>query len=231
MDMVIKMNIKCQNDWKELFNKEKEKNYFKALENFLETERTNFTIYPEKSRIFEAFSLCSYSNTKVVIIGQDPYHGPKQAHGLCFSVLPGNKIPPSLRNIYKELNDDLGCPIPQQGYLTSWAKQGVLMINSVFTVRKGEANSHKNKGWEILTENIIFHLNKKKEPIVFILWGNYAQNYEKLITNNNHKIIKSYHPSPLSASRGFFKSKPFSKCNIFLKDNSITPIHWCIDNI
>ena len=225
------MNIKCQNDWQDLFNREKSKEYFKELEGFIQKERENYTIFPKKDRVFEAFNLCAYKETKVVIIGQDPYHGPNQAHGLCFSVLPGNKIPPSLRNIYKELKDDLGCQIPNHGYLSDWAKQGVLMINSVFTVRKGEANAHKNMGWEILTKKVISYLNNKEAPVVFILWGNYAKQYEKLITNNKHKIIKSYHPSPLSASRGFFKSKPFSKTNAFLRENGLKPIDWCIDNI
>ncbi|HKL43586.1 MAG TPA: uracil-DNA glycosylase [Clostridia bacterium] len=225
------MIIKCKNDWKELFNKEKSKEYFQELEAFILEERQQYEIYPEKERVFEAFNLCSYEHTKVVIIGQDPYHGPNQAHGLCFSVLPGNKIPPSLRNIYKELKDDLGCQIPKHGYLSDWAKQGVLMINSVFTVRRGEANTHKNMGWEILTKKVISYLNDKQSPVVFILWGNYAKQYEKLITDDQHKIIKSYHPSPLSASRGFFKSKPFSKSNTFLKANDLKPIDWCIDNI
>jgi uracil-DNA glycosylase len=225
------MKIKCKNDWKELFNEEKNKEYFKKLERFIKEERNHYTIFPEKDRVFEAFNLCSYEDTKVVIIGQDPYHGPNQAHGLCFSVLPGNKIPPSLRNIYKELKDDLGCNIPNHGYLSDWAKQGVLMINSVFTVREGEANTHKNMGWEILTKKVISYLNNKKSPVVFILWGNYAKQYEKLINNKQHKIIKSYHPSPLSASRGFFKSKPFSKSNTFLEANNLRPIDWCISNL
>lgn len=225
------MKIKCQNDWKELFNKEKNKKYFKNLEEFIQEERKNYRIFPKEEKVFEAFDLCPYKKTKVVIIGQDPYHGPNQAHGLCFSVLPGNKIPPSLRNIYKELKDDLNCQIPNHGYLTAWAKQGVLMLNSVFTVRNGEANSHKNQGWETLTKQIIAYLNNKNDPVVFILWGNYAKTYEKLVTNARHKIIKSYHPSPLSASRGFFKSKPFSKTNTYLKEKNLTPIDWCIDNI
>lgn len=231
MKLVINMKIKCQKDWKELFNKEKNKKYFKELDNFVHEERKNHTVFPEKDRVFEAFNLCSYEKTKVVIIGQDPYHGPNQAHGLCFSVLPGNKVPPSLKNIYKELKDDLGCKIPNHGYLTSWAEQGVLMINSVFTVRRGEANSHKNKGWETLTKKVISYLDNKKNPVVFILWGNYAKQYEKLITNDQHKIIKSYHPSPLSASRGFFKSKPFSKSNVYLIENNLKPINWCIEDI
>lgn len=222
------MNIKCKNDWKKILEKEFKKEYFKKLNDFVENERKSHTIYPPKDDVFSAFNLTSRKNTKIVIIGQDPYHGENQAHGLCFSVKPGNKIPPSLRNIYKELKDDIGCDIPENGYLVNWAKQGILMINAVFTVRKGKANSHKNKGWETFTTEIIKSLNNKKEPVIFILWGNFAQKFEKYLDNNNHLIIKSYHPSPLSASRGFFGTKPFSRCNEFLINNNIEPIDWCL---
>ncbi|MGM0379343.1 MAG: uracil-DNA glycosylase [Bacillota bacterium] len=215
-------------DWKDILNKEFKKDYFKNLKQFLKKERKNYTIHPKEEEIFTAFNLSSYKNTKVVIIGQDPYHGKNQAHGLCFSVNKGIKIPPSLRNIYKELKNDIGCKIPKHGYLKKWAEQGVLMINAVFTVRDGDANSHKNKGWENFTKSVIKNINQKDNPVVFILWGNYAQKYEKFITNPNHKIIKSYHPSPLSASRGFFNTKPFSKTNEFLKNNNLKPINWCI---
>ena len=167
---------------------------------------------------------------KIVILGQDPYHGPNQAHGLSFSVKPGIQPPPSLRNIYKELHTDIGCSIPNNGYLKKWADQGVLLLNTVLTVRAGEANSHKNKGWEIFTDKIISKLNERKDPIVFILWGNNAISKKKLITNPQHYIIQSVHPSPLSATRGFFGSKPFSKTNEFLKSINKQEIDWQIDN-
>ena len=217
-----------ENDWKDIFNKEFNKSYFKELSSFIENERTIYTILPEENDVFQAFNICSYKNTKIVIIGQDPYHGKNQAHGLCFSVKPENKIPPSLRNIYKELKSDIECDIPDHGYLIDWAKQGILMINAVLTVRNGEANSHKNKGWEQFTTEIIKSINNKNTPVIFILWGNFAQNFEKYITNEKHLIVKSYHPSPLSASRGFLGSKPFSKCNDFLKKNNLKEINWCI---
>ncbi|MDM8534292.1 uracil-DNA glycosylase [Clostridiaceae bacterium HSG29] len=221
------MKINIENDWKEILENEFKKKYFNELSLFIDNERLKHEIYPSENDVFEAFNLCSYKNTKIVLIGQDPYHGENQAHGLCFSVKPGCKIPPSLRNIYKELNNDIGCNIPQNGYLTNWAKQGMLMINAVFTVQKGHANSHSKKGWEDFTTEVIKHINNKESPVVFILWGNFAQNFEKYITNKNHLIIKSYHPSPLSASRGFFDSKPFSKCNNFLKNNNLKEINWC----
>ena len=169
-------------------------------------------------------------DVKIVILGQDPYHGPNQAHGLSFSVKPGIQPPPSLRNIYKELHTDIGCSIPNNGYLKKWADQGVLLLNTVLTVRAGEANSHKNKGWEIFTDKIISKLNERKDPIVFILWGNNAISKKKLITNPQHYIIQSVHPSPLSATRGFFGSKPFSKTNEFLKSINKQEIDWQIDN-
>ena len=181
--------------------------------------------------LFNALHFTSYADTKVVILGQDPYHGPNQAHGLSFSVNPGVKIPPSLVNIYKELHTDLNCYIPNNGYLKKWADQGVLLLNTVLTVRAGEANSHKNKGWEEFTTKIIKILNEKETPVVFILWGNNAIAKEKLITNPKHLIIKSVHPSPLSASRGFFGSKPFSKTNDFLISTNQKPIDWQIENI
>lgn len=215
-------------DWNEILEKEFEKDYYKKLESFLVNENTDFTIYPKKEDVFSALNYTSYRDTKVVIIGQDPYHGENQAHGLCFSVQPTVKIPPSLRNIYKELNKDLGCTIPDNGYLVDWAKQGILMINTVLTVRAHDANSHRKKGWEIFTDEIIKAVNNKKTPVVFILWGNNAQEKIKLITNENHYIIQSTHPSPLSAHRGFLGSKPFSKTNKFLEDNNLKPIDWNI---
>lgn len=222
------MILNINNDWKDFIEKERNKNYFKNLEMFLAKERKEHTIYPKEENVFNAYALTPFSQTKVVIIGQDPYHGENQAHGLCFSVLPNNKIPPSLRNIYKELHADCHCKIPNHGYLRSWAKQGVLMINSVMTVRAGHANSHKKKGWEDFTTAVIKKLNQKSTATAFILWGNYAQKYEKYLNNPSHLIIKSYHPSPLSASRGFFGTKPFSRVNQYLLKNNATPIDWCV---
>lgn len=219
------------NQWDELLKEELNKDYFKKLEKYLQNESKNYTIYPEKQDIFTALKYTDYKDVKVVILGQDPYHGPNQSHGLAFSVKPGIKIPPSLRNIYKELKDDLGCEIPNNGYLEKWAKEGVLLLNTSFTVRAGEANSHRNIGWEIFTDNIIKILNERKDPIIFILWGNNAKGKESLINPNKHYTIKSVHPSPLSASRGFFGSKPFSKANNFLISIDSEPIDWQIEEI
>lgn len=220
-----------KNDWKTYLSSEFEKDYYKNLRKFLVNEYNSTVIYPNMYDIFNALHFTSYSDTKVVILGQDPYHGPKQAHGLSFSVNPGVKTPPSLVNIYKELHSDLNCYIPNNGYLKKWADQGVLLLNTVLTVRNGEANSHKNKGWEEFTTQVIKVLNEKETPVVFILWGNNAISKESLITNPKHLIIKSVHPSPLSASRGFFGSKPFSKTNEFLISTNQKPIDWQIENI
>ncbi len=220
-----------KNDWKNYLNDEFEKDYYLNLRQFLKSEYNSKIIYPNMYDLFNALHYTSYENTKVVILGQDPYHGPKQAHGLSFSVNPGVKTPPSLINIYKELNTDLGCYIPNNGYLKKWADQGVLLLNTVLSVRAGEANSHKNKGWEQFTNKVIEVLNKKESPIVFILWGNNAISKTALITNPKHLIIKSVHPSPLSANRGFFGSRPFSKTNDFLIKTNQTPIDWQIENI
>jgi len=220
-----------KNDWKKYLSSEFQKDYYLNLRKFLISEYNSKVIYPNMYDIFNALHYTSYQNTKVVILGQDPYHGPHQAHGLSFSVNPGVKTPPSLINIYKELHTDLGCYVPNNGYLKKWADQGVLLLNTVLTVRAGAANSHKNKGWEEFTTEVIKVLNKKETPIVFILWGNNAISKEKLITNPKHYIIKSVHPSPLSASRGFFGSKPFSKTNNFLISTKQTPIDWQIENI
>lgn len=219
------------NDWKDLLKDEFEKEYYKKLRKFLIEEYNTKTVYPDKNDIFNALKFTSYKNTKVLILGQDPYHGPNQSHGLAFSVKKGVKIPPSLKNIYKELHNDLGCYIPNNGYLKSWADQGVLLLNTVLTVRAHEPNSHKNKGWEIFTDKIISLLNEREDPVIFILWGNPAIAKTKLITNSRHYVIKSAHPSPLSASRGFFWSKPFSKANNFLNSINKTPINWQIENI
>ena len=220
-----------KNDWNELLKDEFSKDYYLSLREFLKNEYTTKIIYPDKYDIFNALHYTSYKDVKVVILGQDPYHGPNQAHGLSFSVSPGVKIPPSLLNIYKELNSDLECYIPNNGYLKKWADQGVLLLNTSLTVRAGEANSHKNKGWEIFTDKIISLINEKTDPVVFLLWGNNAINKKKLLTNKQHLILSSTHPSPLSASRGFFGSKPFSKINKFLISVNKAPIDWQIENI
>ena len=225
------MKTILKNNWNSVLKDEFEKEYYKELHNFLYTEYKERTIYPDMYDIFNALHYTDFNDVKVVIIGQDPYHGPNQAHGLSFSVKPGVKLPPSLRNIFKELNTDLDCYIPNNGYLKKWADQGVLLINTVLTVRSGQANSHKGKGWEIFTDKVISSLNDRNEPIVFILWGNNAISKKKLITNPIHFIVESVHPSPLSAHRGFFGSKPFSKTNEFLKSINQEEIDWKIENI
>ncbi|WP_133017122.1 uracil-DNA glycosylase [Clostridium cuniculi] len=220
-----------KNDWKDLLEDEFNKEYYQTLRSFLINEYKTKTIYPDKYDIFNALHFTSYKDIKVVILGQDPYHGPGQAHGLSFSVNPSIKIPPSLLNIYKELNSDLGCYIPNNGYLKKWADQGVLLLNTSLTVRAGEANSHKSIGWEIFTDKIISLVNEKEDPVVFLLWGNNAIKKKNLITNKRHLILTSVHPSPLSASRGFLGSKPFSKINNFLISINKKPIDWQIENI
>lgn len=212
--------------WNNILDNESNKPYFVILNEFLKTERNNYNIFPKESDTFNAFKYTKYDDVKCVIIGQDPYHNINQAHGLAFSVNDGVKIPPSLKNIFKELQNDLNYPIPSSGNLTSWAREGVLLLNSVLTVRENTPNSHKNKGWEIFTNNIITHLNNSNKPIVFILWGNDAKRKTKLITNNIHLIITGVHPSPLSAFNGFFEKKYFSRCNDFLVSNNIKPINW-----
>ena len=220
-----------KNDWQELLKDEFSKDYYLALRAFLVNEYKSKIVYPDMYDIFNSLHLTSYSNIKVVIIGQDPYHGPNQAHGLSFSVNPEIKIPPSLKNIYKELQNDLNCYIHNNGFLNKWAEQGVLLLNSVLTVRAGEPNSHKGKGWEQFTDKIISLVNEKNDPVVFILWGNNALSKKSLITNKRHLILSSVHPSPLSASRGFFGNHHFSKTNDFLIASGRSPIDWQIDNI
>ena len=220
-----------KNSWEELLKDELNKDYYKNLRQFLIEEYQTKVIYPNAYDIFNALHYTDYKDVKAVILGQDPYHGPNQAHGLAFSVKPGVRIPPSLTNMYKELKSDLGCKIPNNGYLEKWAKEGVLLLNTSLTVRQAEANSHKKIGWEKFTDHIIELLNDREDPIVFILWGNNAINKEKLITNDRHHIIKSVHPSPLSSFRGFFGSKPFSKTNDFLISIGKEPIDWQINNI
>lgn len=216
------------NDWDDILSEEFEKEYYQKLRSFLNEEYQNNIIYPQPQYIYNALRLTSYKDTKVVILGQDPYHEPMQAHGLAFSVNKGVDIPPSLQNIYKELHDDLACDIPNHGNLESWAKQGVLLLNTVLTVQAHKANSHKDKGWEKITDTIISKLNDKNEPVVFILWGNNARSKKKYITNSKHLILESVHPSPLSAYNGFFGSRPFSKTNDFLVSNGLIAIDWQI---
>lgn len=216
------------NDWDEIIGNEFDKQYYQKLRLFLDDEYRNKVIYPAASNIYNALRLTSYKDTKVVILGQDPYHEVNQAHGLAFSVNKGVEIPPSLVNIYKELHDDLGCSIPNHGYLISWAKQGVLLLNTVLTVQEHRANSHRDKGWEILTDVIIQKINEKPEPVVYILWGANARSKKKYINNPHHLVIESVHPSPLSAYNGFFGSKPFSRTNDFLIRNNLEPIDWQI---
>jgi len=220
-----------KNTWKDLLEEEFQKDYYLKLRKFLIKEYKTRTIYPHMNDIFNALHYTDYPDVKVVILGQDPYHGPNQAHGLSFSVKPGVQPPPSLMNIFKELKDDLNCYIPNNGYLKKWADEGVLLLNTVLTVRAGQANSHRNMGWENFTDRVISLLNEREDPIVFILWGNNAQEKMKLITNPRHYIIKSPHPSPFSASRGFFGSRPFSKTNNFLISIGKKPIDWQIENI
>ncbi|PFO81888.1 uracil-DNA glycosylase [Bacillus cereus] len=220
-----------KNDWEPLLAPEFEKPYYQKLRQFLKEEYSTHVIYPNADDIFNALHYTSYEDTKVIILGQDPYHGPNQAHGLSFSVQPGVKTPPSLQNMYKELHADLGCEIPNNGYLVKWAEQGVLLLNAVLTVRQGEANSHKGKGWEHFTDRVIELLNERDKPVIFILWGRHAQAKKKLITNSNHHIIESVHPSPLSARRGFFGSKPFSKVNDILSSMNEKEMDWQIPNL
>ena len=216
------------NAWDDILYEEFSKGYFRKLALFLEQEEKKYTIYPPKDQIFTAFRLPPPDKVKVVILGQDPYHEPGQAHGLSFSVQPGTDIPPSLINIYKELQDDLGITPPDHGCLVKWAEQGVLMLNTVLTVRAHEAMSHKDAGWEIFTDAVMKKLDEMDRPMVFVLWGRHAQQKERLITNLSHLVIKSAHPSPLSAYRGFFGSEIFSKTNAFLSGNGVDPIDWSL---
>ena len=218
--------VNLGNDWDSILADEWQKPYYLELRKFLKQEYSTQTVYPNMEDIFNALKLTSFKDTKVVIIGQDPYHGFGQAHGLCFSVKKGVVPPPSLKNIYKELKNDIGFEIPNHGELTSWAKQGVLLLNNVLTVREGLPNSHKGKGWEIFTDRVIGELNKKETPVVFLLWGANAQKKAEIITNPKHYKLMTVHPSPLSASRGFFGCRHFSKTNEILQKNRINPINW-----
>jgi uracil-DNA glycosylase len=219
------------NDWLEPLKPEFSKPYYKQLYTTIKEEYASRVIYPPSGEIFSAFELTPLKDVKVVVLGQDPYHNVGQAHGLCFSVRPDVEIPPSLVNIYKELHDDLGCYIPNNGYLVKWAKQGVLMLNTVLTVRAHQANSHRGIGWEEFTNAAIRVLNEQDRPIVYILWGSPAQKKKAMLNNPKHLILEAPHPSPLSAYRGFFGSRPFSQTNAFLEKNGIEPIDWQIENV
>lgn len=216
------------NSWDQLLKEEYEKPYFKELIAFVKEEYKNKIIYPKQTDIFNAFRYTPYENIKVLLLGQDPYHGVGQAQGLSFSVREGVPKPPSLQNIFKELQDDLGYPIPNDGSLIPWTKEGIMLLNAVLTVEKDKAASHKGKGWETFTDEVIKIVNQKKTPVVFILWGSYARSKKEFITNPIHCIIESPHPSPFSAYHGFFGSRPFSRTNQFLEKNHISPINWQI---
>ena len=220
------------NDWLDAVETEFHKPYYKELYQFVKDEYARTVVYPPANDIFNAFHFTPLSKVKVVILGQDPYHNEKQAHGLSFSVLPEQKdIPPSLQNIYKELQDDCNCYIPDNGYLKKWADQGVLMLNTVLTVRAHQANSHQGKGWEYFTDAVIEAVNAQDRPVVYMLWGRPAQSKIPMLTNPKHLILKAPHPSPLSAYRGFFGCKHFSQANAFLQKNGIDPIDWQIENL
>ena len=214
------------NDWDEILADEWAKPYYQNLRRFLKAEYSSQRVYPHMNDIFNALKYTSFENTRVVIIGQDPYHGPGQAHGLCFSVKKGIMPPPSLKNIFKELQSDVGKPVPTHGELTEWAKQGVLLLNNVLTVREGQPTSHAKMGWEIFTDRVISELNRKETPVVFLLWGAHAQKKAEIITNPIHYKLMTVHPSPLSASRGFFGCRHFSKANELLRQNGLGEIEW-----
>ncbi len=226
LETPINKGIKLEEGWKKELEKEFIQPYFQELRNFLVSERASYTIYPKGSQIFRAFDTTPFDRVKVVLIGQDPYHGAGQAEGLSFSVAPGIKPPPSLVNIYKELKEDIGFTIPNHGHLVSWAEQGVMMLNSVLTVRANQPASHRNKGWEIFTDQAIKQASVNKEHLVFLLWGKYAQDKEILIDRSKHLVLKAPHPSPYSAASGFFGCKHFSKTNAYLKEHGIEPINW-----
>lgn len=217
------------NDWDDILKNEWQKPYYLKLREFLKSEYSRHTVYPKAENIFNALKYTPFENTRCVIIGQDPYHGPSQAHGLCFSVEKGTALPPSLVNIFKEYQDDLGFPAPHSGNLTKWAQNGVLLLNTVLTVRRACPLSHQGQGWEILTDEIIKKLDRKKEPVVFLLWGSPAQRKARIITNPIHLKLATAHPSPLSAYRGFFGCRHFSKTNGFLRQNNLKEIDWRLD--
>lgn len=220
------MSIRMEESWKQRLKDEFDKPYFKTLTDFVREEYSTRKIYPPAKLIFNAFDQCPFHQVKVVIVGQDPYHEPGQAHGLCFSVNDGVAIPPSLINIYKEIHDDLGVPVPKSGNLERWSRQGVLLLNATLTVRAHQAGSHQHRGWEKFTDSAILHLANERDHLVFILWGAYAQRKGASIDTNRHLVLKSAHPSPLSAHRGFFGNKHFSQANAYLLANGISPIDW-----
>ncbi|MCQ2126222.1 MAG: uracil-DNA glycosylase [Bacteroidaceae bacterium] len=220
------MEVRIEPGWKRLLQSEFDKPYFSDLAAFVRSEYSNRTIYPPAGKIFNAFDLCPFERVKVVILGQDPYHEPGQAHGLCFSVQPGVLFPPSLRNIFKEISQDIGTPCPQSGDLTRWASQGVLLLNAVLTVRAGQAASHQGRGWETFTDAVIRCVSQNRDHVVFILWGGYARKKVPLIDSSRHLILESAHPSPLSAYNGFFGNRHFSRTNEWLVSKGLTPIEW-----
>jgi uracil-DNA glycosylase len=225
------MTLQVPVAWQAILAGETEKPYFKALEAFLAEERKTYTIFPPEEDVFNALRCTPYERVSVLLLGQDPYHDDGQAHGLCFSVRPGFEAPPSLKNMYRELRDDLGCAIPNNGYLVPWAEQGILMLNAVLTVRAHTPNSHKDKGWEQFTDTVIRKVNEKSDPVVFVLWGGYAQKKTPLVDTTRHTIVQSAHPSPLSARNGFFGSKPFSKVNAALRAAGKSEINWQIPSL
>ena len=225
------MDVKIESGWKAQLESEFEKPYFRNVTSFVRQEYATTIVYPPGRLIFNAFNLCPFDKVRVVIIGQDPYHEPGQAHGLCFSVNDGVPFPPSLQNIFKEIHDDIGTPIPTSGNLTRWAQQGVLLLNATLTVRAHQAGSHQNKGWEEFTDAVIRQLNEHREHLVFILWGRHAQSKKAFITKPERLVIESAHPSPLSAQRGFFGSRPFSRANNWLAEKGVEPIDWQIEDI
>jgi uracil-DNA glycosylase len=225
------MKLPLPGGWQPLLAPELAKPYFAKLRAFVDSERASHEVYPPEDEVFTAFALTPFKSAKVLILGQDPYHGPGQAHGLAFSVRPGVRPPPSLANMFKELKADLGCRVPNNGYLEPWARQGVMLLNAVLTVRAGEANSHKGKGWEKLTDAVIRLLGERRDPVVFVLWGGYAGRKAELIDTSRHTIIQSAHPSPLSARRGFFGSRPFSRINAALQSFGHDPIDWQLPDL
>jgi uracil-DNA glycosylase len=225
------MKLPLPKSWRPYLDAETEKSYFGELREFVDRERRTHEVYPPEDEVFAALELTPYERVKVMILGQDPYHGPGQAHGLAFSVRPGVTPPPSLRNLLRELKDDAGCPVPDNGDLIPWAKQGVLLLNAVLTVRAGEPNSHRGRGWETFTDAVIRAVDARPEPVVFVLWGGYAGKKEALIDTGRHTVLKSAHPSPLSAKRGFFGSRPFTKINAALEKAGQAPIDWCLPNL
>lgn len=222
------MQLPLPGDWQEVVGAETEKPYFRELRDFVDRERREHAVFPPEDEVFAALRRTPYAKVEAMILGQDPYHGEGQAHGLAFSVRPGVRTPPSLRNVFRELHDDVGCPVPEHGWLGPWAERGVLLLNAVLTVREGEPNSHKGKGWEEFTDAVIRAVSAKEERVVFVLWGAYAGKKEALIDGERHAVLRSAHPSPLSAKRGFFGSAPFSRANEALREAGRPEVDWCL---